>query len=290
MNRNPLSCPNPRSRYLNLGCGSRFHLGWENVDMYPYGPGVRVHDLTKRTPYDDETFDVVYHSHVLEHFPRRQALSFLQECRRILKSGGVVRVVVPDLERITRLYIESLEKASTDVPGWADNYEWMVIEMYDQAVREETCGALTEYFKRDPLPNWDFVSGRMGAYGDSSRKTLVDMVQRSKTVASRPKLAWGYLFRNAGKVFRNKLLKFLLKEQGWEALQVGQFRRGGEVHMWMYDRYSLAKLLHFVGFIQVQQVGPAESRIPDWPAFCLDTEPDGRTYKADSMYMEASKP
>jgi predicted SAM-dependent methyltransferase len=274
---------------LNLGCGSRFHPDWENIDMHPYGAGVRVHDLTKRTPYGDETFDVVYHSHVLEHFPKKQALSFLQECRRILKSGGVVRVVVPDLERIARLYIEALEKASNGVPGWAENYEWMVMEMYDQTVREESSGGVTEYFSRNSIPNRDFILLRWGAFAVPYMSKSQGSAISRQGVSPQAKTAWAYVFRNPGKVLRSKLLKLLMGEKDWEALRIGRFRRTGEVHMWMYDFYSLGKLLESAGFNNARRVGPTESRIPNWSSFHLDTEPDGQVYKADSMYMEAVK-
>jgi len=33
----------------------------------------------------------------------------------------------------------------------------------------------------------------------------------------------------------------------------------------------------------------AESYIPDWASFNLDTEPDGTVYKPDSLYIEAIK-
>src|ERR1700676_4603594 len=114
-------------KYLNVGCGYRFHLAWENVDFQPTGPSVRVCNLRKGIPYPEATFDVVYHSHVLEHFPKSMALGFLRDCHRVLKEGGVIRVVVPDLERIARLYLETLEKASRGDSGWPENYDWMVL-------------------------------------------------------------------------------------------------------------------------------------------------------------------
>src|SRR3954466_5103292 len=98
-------------KYVNLGCGNRFHPAWTNIDMVSTGPGVIAHDLSRKLPLDDATCDLVYHSHVLEHIRRSQVPFFLQECRRILNPGGIIRVVVPDLEAICRLYLDSLEKA-----------------------------------------------------------------------------------------------------------------------------------------------------------------------------------
>jgi SAM-dependent methyltransferase len=277
-------------RYLNLGCGDRFHPNWENGDLYPNDPGVRFVDLLKKIPYGDETFDVVYHSHVLEHFARKAAFFFLTECHRVLKPGGVVRVVVPDLERIARLYLEALEKASSGVPGWDANHEWMVMEMYDQCVREGPSGAFMEFFRQDPIPNWDFIRERWGA----TATPFLENFRRNNPPGQKPspKLgrAWGYVFGNLGTVIRNKILQLLIGRRNCEALAVGRFRRSGEIHMWMYDSYSLGQLLKKAGFVHPQQVGPSDSKVPNWSSFHLDTEADGGIYKADSMYMEAVKP
>ena len=285
----PATSADKRMKYLNLGCGGRFHPDWENVDFYATGPNVRIHDLRKRAPYDDETFDVVYHSHVLEHFSKEDGKRFLKECFRLLKSAGVIRVVVPDLEQIARLYIESLEKALEGVSGWGDNYEWMVMEMYDQNVREKSRGALVEYFNRNPIPNWEFVVERWGVFAEYLLAAMKADAKRERCVSPDTRIAWTYLFRNPLEVVRNKLLRVLLKPSEKEALDVGRFRRTGEVHLWMYDFYSLGLLLREVGFVDCRRVGATESRIPDWESFHLDAEPSGQTYKADSLYMEALK-
>src|SRR6266576_6947071 len=96
---------------LNLGCGTRFHPEWTNIDVGYVNPHVQIHDVRKGLPFLDDTFDVVYHSHLLEHLPRESALPFSQECYRVLKRGGIIRVAVPDLERIARLYLQTLAKA-----------------------------------------------------------------------------------------------------------------------------------------------------------------------------------
>jgi predicted SAM-dependent methyltransferase len=281
------------ARFLNLGCGDRFHPDWENVDFVATSPNVRVHDLTKPLPYPDETFEIVYHSHVLEHFPRTQARALVSECFRVLKRGGTIRIAVPDLECAARLYLEALEKASAGIPGWADKYEWMMLELYDQAVREEHAGGLNQYFAANPHPDWDFLGARMGTYGESVRKHF----GAPRAPSGNGPIAWKYVFRHPGRVFRDplrllhrRLIRLILNDADWEALQIGRFRRQGEVHMWMYDRYSLRKLLEQEGFAHVSRTEAAESRIPHWSGFNIDTDPDGRIYKADSMYMEATKP
>jgi predicted SAM-dependent methyltransferase len=96
-------------RYLNLGCGNRYHPAWVNMDLHPRGRGVPIYDLAQGIPMDDSSFDVVYHSHVLEHIPSLAALPFIQECCRVLRPGGILRVVVPDLERICQSIFRNWE-------------------------------------------------------------------------------------------------------------------------------------------------------------------------------------
>ncbi len=277
---------------LNLGCGQRIHPSWTNIDRAAHCPGVRAWDLSRGIPFPDGEFDVVYHSHLLEHLPRDKGQVLLRDCFRVTRPGGIIRVAVPDLERITRLYLESLERALRgDLQGMR-NYEWMVLEMYDQTVREKSGGVMIDYCQQDPMPNEEFVIER---FGGEARRVLDDIrasrvletdTRQNATLVSVFKSRFRTLWRGRRRAFWRL---FLGKERG-EALQLGLFRRGGEVHQWMYDRYSLARALETAGFSEPRQVAASESRISGWKDFGLDTEPDGAIYKPDSLYMEALKP
>jgi SAM-dependent methyltransferase len=56
------------------------------------------HDLRQGIPYPDNSADVVYHSHIFEHLDRAYAGGFLLEIKRVLKPGGIHRIVVPDFD------------------------------------------------------------------------------------------------------------------------------------------------------------------------------------------------
>jgi predicted SAM-dependent methyltransferase len=86
--------------YLNLGCGSRFHKDWVNLDKHPTNSQVQKYDVQNGIPFPNNTFNVVYHSHLLEHLTKENGRIFMYDCFRVLKPGGVLRVVVPDLEQI----------------------------------------------------------------------------------------------------------------------------------------------------------------------------------------------
>lgn len=274
---------------LNLGCSSRFHPDWTNIDITSSSPYVQAYDLRQGIPFSDDTFDVVYHSHLLEHFPKQEALRFTQECYRVLKPGGIIRVVVPDLERIARMYLQALEKALQEEDEWQHNYEWMVLELYDQTVRERPGGAMLEYLKQDPIPNEAFVYERIG--GEARR--IVQALRTGPTqgeIQRPPMRDLMPRIRYLPHFIREKLIKRLLSGDDYKALQIGRFRLRGEVHQMMHDRYSLARLLEQAGFQNPVQRTAFESAIENWVQFHPDTEPDGTVYKPDSLYMEAVKP
>ena len=115
------------TKLLNLGCGPRFSSDpvWTNVDFHSNSPQVIAHDLNRGIPFPAETFDAIYHSHVLEHFAPQDGAQFIAECRRVLKPGGILRVAVPDLEQICRLYLAALEGARAGDESWRSRYDWL---------------------------------------------------------------------------------------------------------------------------------------------------------------------
>lgn len=119
---------------LNLGCGSQTPDGWINVD---YALGARLmkvplfgilnkylklfnldwdkkiflHDLEKTLPWADSSIDAVYSSHTLEHFSKESGRKILSESYRVLRKGGIVRIIVPDLQSCITEYLEGRVKA-----------------------------------------------------------------------------------------------------------------------------------------------------------------------------------
>ncbi|HKY59073.1 MAG TPA: methyltransferase domain-containing protein [Aeromicrobium sp.] len=100
---------------------------------------VMRHDLRKGIPFADQSVDGVYHSHLLEHLDREAVPTFLAEVKRVLKPGGVHRIVVPDLERDARAYLASLEAALAGRVSPAE-HESSVHTLIEQMVRKEAWG------------------------------------------------------------------------------------------------------------------------------------------------------
>jgi predicted SAM-dependent methyltransferase len=274
-------------KYLNLGCGSRFHPEFVNIDVAHPSPHVRAYDLTQGVPLPEDTFDLVYHSHLLEHFNREKALDFMKQCYRVLKLHGIIRVVVPDLEQIARTYLASLDQVLQNNEEWEANYDWMMLELYDQTVRAQPGGTMLEYLKQNPVPNEGFVYQRAG--GEARRIIRALREPASNNQAGDAKRCHFNGTHSIVRFLREKLLKLLLNDADYRALETGRFRACGEIHQWMYDRYSLARVLKQAGFQHPKVLNANESQIPRWSEYHLDTEPDGSIYKPDSLFMEAVK-
>ncbi len=278
---------------LNLGCGNRFHPAWVNIDFVPTNPNVIFCNLNQGIPFTDCSFDSVYHSHVLEHLSKDQAPFFIKECYRVLRPKGILRIVVPDLEQIARTYLTTLEQARLYPCEWNNDYEWMMLELYDQTVRNKSGGAMVDYLSRTDLRNEKFVINRCGAeiknLIQSLRKQNIQPLVTSHEGKLKRILKHIYLFFSSQTYRYEELLKFILKKDEYKILQMARFRQSGEVHQWMYDTYSLSKLLNQAGFCQVKQYSAFESYISEWSKFNLDTEPDNTIYKPDSLYMEGIK-
>ena len=123
------------SKNLHLGCLDRVFPGWINTDITPHiyvskFPGlawilyklnkisperyqqyqkgifrqIKYLDVSQKFPWSNETFDHVYTSHMLEHLYPEEALNCISEVFRVLKTGGIFRIVVPDLDRMIASY------------------------------------------------------------------------------------------------------------------------------------------------------------------------------------------
>lgn len=266
-----------RPRLLNLGCGARFHDAWINVDLQPIDNAVRRHDVGRRLPFPDQHFSAVYHSHLLEHLPPPAALALIQECFRVLQPGGTLRIAVPDLEDIARLYLEALDHAWLEDPEATQRHAWLVMELYDQTTREQPGGRMLQHMNHAGAYAWQ----RLGADAVALRRHLQ---RRSAPPTWRQRLR-GWLLGS----WRERLVRRLLGAE-YALLQLGRFRRSGEVHQWMYDRVSLRALVREAGFAAFRCVGPRESAIAGWDSYGLDVSQDGRPAKPDSLYAEATRP
>ena len=90
---------------LNLGPGTNWKRpGWTTVDCYKKCD-VNI-DFRKKEPFpfEDNTISIIFTSHMLEHMNNESGINIVNESYRVLKPGGILRVVVPDLEKALLAY------------------------------------------------------------------------------------------------------------------------------------------------------------------------------------------
>ena len=245
---------------VNLGCGTHYHTGWLNFDLNPTDSRVIACDIRETIPLDDSSCSIVYHSHVLEHLTHENGLRFLAECLRILKPGGILRLVVPDLEQTTRAYLRWLEEADSGDCDAVEKHGWMTMELVDQLSRHQCGGEILKLWSQPSISQESFIVERMGVEAESAINVLRRCTELPADSAPQT-----------------------------DPLLVGKFRLGGEPHLSMYDRISLRHLLVRAGFVQVQVCGALESGFEEFPKFLLDTDQNGRIRKPDSLFMEARR-
>ena len=133
-----MSPPKIKPRYINIGCGTHPINGLINYDynkfiffarisilryflrhsnFIPEGyklfmdqvmeKNIRFANAGKHIPEKDNSINVVYSSHMLEHLDKEETHQFLIESRRILVTGGIIRVVVPDFDKLVNDYSEN---------------------------------------------------------------------------------------------------------------------------------------------------------------------------------------
>ena len=90
---------------INMGCGWRdFGKDWIHIDGGDYDH-LDSRDIVN-LPFKDNSVDLIYASHVIEYFDRVEIIEVLNKWKSKLKSGGTLRLAVPDFEAMAKLYIE----------------------------------------------------------------------------------------------------------------------------------------------------------------------------------------
>jgi predicted SAM-dependent methyltransferase len=250
-----------------MGCGKTYHPDWDNFDLTPADDSIRPLDLLKEFPFKDGTYEFCYSSHVLEHMPRSYAPRFLKEIYRILRPGGVIRIVVPDLEGSVRRYLQELDSVISGDHSALPRHQWMTIELLDQLTRTFSGGFMGRLWNSRPLSARGLIEERLGSEAGKWLRKFDGAFSRGEQAPLLPELVFDV--------------------QQYSPEQELRFREQGEIHRWMYDRISLAALLQEAGFRNTRVCAATESSITEFSLYHLDTDESGVIRKPDSLFMEA---
>jgi predicted SAM-dependent methyltransferase len=90
--------------YIHLGCGNINSPEFINVDSRVFPHIHHIHNVENLPMFKNDFADLIYASHVLEHISMLKLIEVLNEWRRVLKPNGVLRLSVPDFDRIIDIY------------------------------------------------------------------------------------------------------------------------------------------------------------------------------------------
>lgn len=154
---------------LHIGCGRVYIPGWTNVDLFSTTPADVYADV-QALPFPRESFDLIYASHILEHVQRSTVLATLTHWRDLLKTGGKLRLAVPDFAAVSAWY-----QKTGDLPslmgllyGGQNHPKNNHFVTFDRAT-------LTDALKRVgfcDVTEWDWRTTDHSAFDDYSRAYL----------------------------------------------------------------------------------------------------------------------
>lgn len=90
---------------LHLGCREKKIHGYVNIDIRPEIEPDLVEDCFELPSFENNSVDVIYTCHMLEHCPRERYFKVLKRWFDILKPNGVLRISVPDMFELSRYLI-----------------------------------------------------------------------------------------------------------------------------------------------------------------------------------------
>lgn len=233
--------------------------------MVPIDPGATRVDLTRKLPLADRSLDAIYGYHVLEHLDRHESRALLQECRRVLRPGGWLRISTPDFKHQVASYLGALEavRARPGDSAAKTRLEFMRLVLLDQRVRRRSGGRTLEFLRRNSLDREAAreILGEVGPW-------FLDLVERegstrAKDRGNRPAAA----ARIVAAVRRRLRWR---RSTPWWAVDCRETR---ELEISTWDRVSLGRELQAAGFVEVDATTVDRSRIAGWERFDLDRCP-----------------
>lgn len=180
-----------RIKKINIGAGLDWkESGWETLDNIP-GNYLKHQHFGKcwNSNLDNDSYDIVFSSHTLEHIPQFRIENTIAEFNRILKIGGMIRILVPNLKLAAKAYLNGdksffkISKHYSDEFGIGASFMRLMISPGSQTLAisreyDEVIGGYAHLYCFDYeimyklLKKWGFGKIKESKPGKSSVKEL----------------------------------------------------------------------------------------------------------------------
>jgi predicted SAM-dependent methyltransferase len=122
---------------LEIGSGNKPKAGYLHFDIRE-DIGADVIGNATKLPFADHAFEEVFSRFFLEHLPRKKAQVALTEMFRVLKQGGKLEIIVPNIAYFCKLFIKEVgqkkEWALNKIYGFEDYQEDHHFFGYDKEI------------------------------------------------------------------------------------------------------------------------------------------------------------
>lgn len=271
-------------KYLNIACGNIYinSEDWTNIDFTTNSPSIKKVDLLKGLPFKDNSFDVIYSSHFIEHIPKNSLNNFLNDCYRILKPNGIIRLITPDLEFLINEY--SLHTANKDFA----KSDFIIELLFDQTVRLVPGGNLALVI--DKIKNSEdedikkYVIKLLGP--NIFSEVYISSESLYKKVLRRVKKDPKIILNILSAIWIRLVIKFLPKAFRNTNVSLASI---GERHMWVYDFFSLNNALKKAGFYEAIKCDFNKSILDKFIFEELDSSNSYPRHGCHQLFIEARK-
>jgi predicted SAM-dependent methyltransferase len=161
--------PSAPELYLHLGCGPVNHPQFVNVDGFPLAHIHYVRPIDDLSPFADQSAALVYACHCLEHFPRGAIPRVLKEWRRVLKPGGILRLSVPDFDRILEIY-EQHDRSIESITHFLMGGQRDAFDFHQVVFNRRSLTSLLEQAGLHDVREWIPGSDSLTTFDDWSRR------------------------------------------------------------------------------------------------------------------------
>lgn len=270
-------------KYLNLACGAHYidESNWINVDFQSDKRAVIPMNIIEGLPFETSTFELIYCSHFIEHLHLDDAVKVLKEARRVLKPGGVIRLVLPDLEEIASEYLKQLSSGNILFASFAR------AEILDQLTRRVPSGQMKHWYAlAENNPNLrNYMKSRIGfTYRTSSLNDSIG-IERAMSIISNSTIS---LLRIKSFLVKKYCYYLTFLFPKWFRNYHIALTSPGERHQYVHDFPSIRELLVASGFNEIQRVSHKESLTDIADITRLDVLADGGPRGGlESMFVEA---
>ena len=199
---------------VQFGCGLSNPEGWYNFDSSPtlkfqrmlffgmlfkritqpsFPDNIVFGDVIKGLPLKDGSVDLLYSSHVLEHLSYDDFIIALKNSFKVLKKGGVFRIVMPDLKQLVDAYLENKQQNNPLASVNFINNTLMGVKSRDKSIKSLVFRAfgntnhlwLWDYESTEKmLKEVGFESVRKCAFNDSSVQDFKEVESEDRFVGS----------------------------------------------------------------------------------------------------------